>query len=636
MLIQRVVNLIIQINDMKRVFTILFFSIFLFNGAIAQNFEWVSSIPTSNFQFLWAGMDVDSAGNVYYVNHDIDAQVNKFRKLDATGTVQFDWDFTNSLNISRFSVDDSANVYVVGSFNGTENFDMGGGTYNLTSGSFGDIFFAKYDNGGNVKWVNQIALTNYASTYSIDVSNSGNIIFGAYFTGPVDLDPGTGVVNFVPDAVDGSACFAVYDNSGNFLLYKDLDKSPGGYQQIICKYDNNDVIHVAGGFQDTINLNIGGTASLAYSRGGRDIFIASYDNTGDIIWRNTFGGISFFDEVSDFTFDSQDNVYLAGIFEDTLHLSNTPSDTIISRGGKDGCLIQLSPSGSLQTYFAYGTTDDDGILSVSNAGNSIFIAGNVNGMTGFDFDPSANEDIITTTTNDAFVVKFAEGTLSYDWARTWGRSGGVYKNTYADRIIALTDDDFYVGGRFETIVDFDPNTGVTELTPNSVDVYVSKFKACTSVVAEYTYVNNNPNEVTFINNSVNANGWEWIIPNYSPYYTENPVVPYYEYVPQSICLVAFGECTSDTICHMVAASGVGINENEMPEFSIYPNPANDIISIQSNNTAFSNIEIFTLTGEKLISSKTAILDVSSVSQGTYFIRIESEKGIVQYPIIIQH
>ncbi len=58
------------------------------------------------------------------------------------------------------------------------------------------------------------------------------------------------------------------------------------------------------------------------------------------------------------------------------------------------------------------------------------------------------------------------------------------------------------------------------------------------------------------------------------------------------------------------------------EFSIYPNPVNDLLNFQSE-IGFSNIRILSTSGQVLIETKTNVIDVSNLTSGIYYAEIES-------------
>ena len=63
-------------------------------------------------------------------------------------------------------------------------------------------------------------------------------------------------------------------------------------------------------------------------------------------------------------------------------------------------------------------------------------------------------------------------------------------------------------------------------------------------------------------------------------------------------------------------------------FSLYPNPANDTISIKGNNT-ITQVSVFDLTGKKVLTSnqlKNNSLDISKLKSGVYLVQIEDQNN----------
>ncbi len=61
-------------------------------------------------------------------------------------------------------------------------------------------------------------------------------------------------------------------------------------------------------------------------------------------------------------------------------------------------------------------------------------------------------------------------------------------------------------------------------------------------------------------------------------------------------------------------------------FSIYPNPANDHISIQLNNESLSNASIYSVTGQQVMETTDNNINVSSLQSGVYFVTITTISG----------
>ncbi len=71
---------------------------------------------------------------------------------------------------------------------------------------------------------------------------------------------------------------------------------------------------------------------------------------------------------------------------------------------------------------------------------------------------------------------------------------------------------------------------------------------------------------------------------------------------------------------------LSIEENTATLFSIYPNPTNGVLTINSAST-ISDITVYNNLGQLLLTSeKTDQVDISSLSDGIYFVKIKAENG----------
>jgi hypothetical protein len=82
---------------------------------------------------------------------------------------------------------------------------------------------------------------------------------------------------------------------------------------------------------------------------------------------------------------------------------------------------------------------------------------------------------------------------------------------------------------------------------------------------------------------------------------------------------------------------LGVAQNTILDFNVYPNPASDFITIQLNNTEVSKISIYNILGKEVLSQNELIdnrVDVSNLNEGIYFIKIQAlEKSITKKIII---
>ncbi len=93
------------------------------------------------------------------------------------------------------ALDTSENVYTVGGYNGTVDFDPGPGIYSLTSIKAGDIFISKLDANGNFVWAKSMGGTVYDYGLDIVVDGVGNVYSIGDFSGTADFDPDAGTAS---------------------------------------------------------------------------------------------------------------------------------------------------------------------------------------------------------------------------------------------------------------------------------------------------------------------------------------------------------------------------------------------------------------------------------------------------------
>lgn len=77
-------------------------------------------------------------------------------------------------------------------------------------------------------------------------------------------------------------------------------------------------------------------------------------------------------------------------------------------------------------------------------------------------------------------------------------------------------------------------------------------------------------------------------------------------------------------------SSIDALENPNIPFSIFPNPTNQYLNIEIENVEISQIDIIDLSGKsvQIISQHTSTVDVSNLNHGIYFIKIKTDKGIL--------
>jgi len=279
--------------------------------AISSNYDVFVSKLDSSGNFVWAKsfggtssevsyrIAVDSSGNVYTTGYfsgtaDFDpgagtanltsagSQDVFVSKLDSSGNFVWAKSFGGSSLDIGYSItfDSSGNVYTLGIFRGTADFDPGAGTTNLTSAGINDLFVSKLDSSGALLWVKSFGGSENEIGYEIAVDSSGNVYTTGYFPGTVDFDPGAGTTNLTSTG-SNDGFVSKLDSSGNFVWAKSFGGSSSDYLKSIT-FDSSGNIYTTGGFQGTADFDPGAGTTNLTSAGGADVFVlrlSSTDNT---------------------------------------------------------------------------------------------------------------------------------------------------------------------------------------------------------------------------------------------------------------------------------------------------------------------------------------------------------------------
>ena len=314
---------------------------------------------------------------------------------------------------SNLVVDGLGNTYVIGSFTGTTNF----GGITLTPIGMQDIFFAKYDNLGNLAWVKQLGSANqYQNGYKIAIDGSAIYITGA-FVGAVNFG-GTTLTPLSLQAI----FIAKYDFSGTLIWVNKADSVTSSYYFGLgtgISIDGSGNVYITGVINGTINF--GGTASgtTITSIGYTDFFLAKYSNQGIFNWVINKGSPSIMsNNYNTYSFgvttDNLGNAYVIGNFQGTTNFGGTTltplgkADIFIAKYTNIGELVWIKQAGGT---IAGGSTSDNYANGIAVDGSqNVFVTGSFNGPITF----SGSALSSSAGVYNLFFAKFNDvGTLTY-------------------------------------------------------------------------------------------------------------------------------------------------------------------------------------------------------------------------------
>lgn len=381
------------------------------------------------------------------------------------------------------ATDASGNVYTVGSFSGSCNFDPGGlGTTSVSAGS-DDICLVKRNSAGIFQWVKTIGSTSSDVGRGIFVDASAIYITGS-FQGTVDFDPGAGVINLTSTAVDAFV-LKLDVTTGNFIWVKNFT-GPGNEISNAVAVNAAGEVYTTGSFNLTADFDPS-AATYTLSAGGAnqtntDIFISKLNASGNFMWAYEIGSTTnnYNESGNDVSLDNSGNVYLTGnIFgPGVIDLApGAPTQTVSSTGnGVNAFYLKLSSLGAYQYGGEIGGVGNDlGQGIDADASGGCVFTGYTSSAT-IDLNPSPTATNNATSgggTNDMFVVKISP-TNNYSWGYLFGSTTDDQgRKAYID-----ASNNIFLTGSFSGTVDFDPGAGTDNHTAfGGVDIFILKLSS---------------------------------------------------------------------------------------------------------------------------------------------------------------
>ncbi|HEU5217951.1 MAG TPA: SBBP repeat-containing protein, partial [Gemmatimonadales bacterium] len=249
---------------------------------------------------------------------------------------------TGFVEALRVAVDTNGNVYTVGYFQNTVDFDPGPGVLNLTSGST-DAFISKLDAAGNLVWARQLGGTAGVVAEALALDASNNVYVAGEFQGVADLDPGPGVYSLT-SAGAGDIYTLKLNSAGEFSWARQLAGVSFADTRGLA-IDGAGGVYTVGSFQGTVDFDPG-TGIFNLTATSTDIYISKLNSAGAFVWAEQFAGTSY-TSASGAGTDLAGNVYVAGVFQATVDFDPGPAAyTLTSAGSNDGFITKLSSAGA--------------------------------------------------------------------------------------------------------------------------------------------------------------------------------------------------------------------------------------------------------------------------------------------------
>ena len=290
-------------------------------------FGWGSDI---NYGF---GVAIDSTGAVYTCGYSNYNNIAFLAKFDNSGIQLWNvtWNYFYLTLATNLAIDATGNIYVSGITTEITN------STSLTS-----LYLAKFDTSGTQLW--NVTWPYLSTGNRLAIDSLGNIyIAGVYLEGS-NID----------------ALLVKFNNSG-ILLWNVTWGGNNWDQGSGVAIDSIGDIYMTG-------------FTESFGNGGKDTFLAKYNNAGTQLWNVTWGG-SGDDSGSEVALDSAGDVYITG-FTNSTGTNNV-----------DTLLLKYDNSGNLLWHAMWGGAGvDSGSALVVDSAETVYITGCTNSYSAGDYD----------------------------------------------------------------------------------------------------------------------------------------------------------------------------------------------------------------------------------------------------------
>jgi len=470
----------------------------------AQYLDWVGTFGGGNSALSGNSIAVDKSGNVYTVctfggTADFDPDTSTFNltasvgnwvicKLDNQGNFIWARHFVSSTHqpINTIALDDSANIYMTGGFNGTVDFDPSAGIYNLTASLRMSLFICKLDSAGNFIWAEKTGNSTFTCRANwVSTDPLGNVIVTGTFGDSIDFDMGSSSY-YLSSPGNEDAFVLKLDNNGNFI-WADKFGGPSNDNCFQSSIDTIGNIYITGSFSDSADFDPGPLTNYLFSNGQVDAFICKLDLGGNLIWAHQVGG-ALTDVGSTLTVDYHGAVYVAGSFRDTIDFDPGPGNYFIhSMGVADIFILSLDSAGHFNwvRQFSNNFTLPNPSQIIFDKNENLILCGTFAAQV--DFDPGIGTYILNAYGWDHAYICKINVSGHFLWAIQLEGNPSLNHHSYIHSLYADSLGSIYCTSNFYGTIDFDPQVGVYNLTSTD-DAYVLKLSETPNAVTDFNNV----------------------------------------------------------------------------------------------------------------------------------------------------
>ncbi len=515
-------------------------------------------------------------------------------------------------------VDKLGNSYVTGFFTDSAQFGSQW-IYAVGDSIDEDIFIAKFDEDGNALWAHGFGngIDDHTDfPYGFSTNDDGFCAITGLCSNYIKFEKGDSIAsNNLNDMM-----LVLFNTDGSLLWAK-----VGGWSDYVqygsgVFLSNDGTIYCIGNYtNDTLNLF--GDTLLTYNDAQKHFYVASYAIDGSLNWVKSYSS-DYSLESRDIKGDENGNLYIGGNFASTATIE---SATINSMGSEDGFIMKITTSGDFQWIKTFGSSvpnsSESAYTLAVDTSNNLYVASIFNNNITFD-----GNTITTGSKHNIAVAAFgADGV--YKWANTIVGSENALFSTFCLGLLA--EDNVIVTGCFtgEDIVG-----GVYTIVPTGPDPIYSDvlYAAFNPIDGQVQWARNyggNDTDAGF-GLAGNHSGFGYAAGNF---HYEGYFGPY--------TLISDG-ISDGFILKFFQNDATAIpSEISQVRLTAFPVPSTGRLNVaipgNANSIKFTDALGRILFEKEVSGMTTEVLDLSSYTDGAYYLQVNGPSSIYAVKVILQ-
>jgi hypothetical protein len=361
------------------------------------------------------------------------------------------------------AADAGGNALVAGVFTDCATFGKGPARATVSSAGESDVFVAKYDPDGSLRWVTRAGGTEADGVAGIAADAAGNGLVAGTFFGAAAFGAGASQTTLT-SAGFSDLFVARYDPDGLLLWARRAGGTSYESASGIAA-DASGSSYVTGRFAGAATFGPGEANETTLT--GSGVYLARFGAGGSLLWARAISGAL---NAGGIAVDAAGNGTVTGSFVDpadfggTILTSAGRNDIFVARYAPDGLLLWARRDGGADEDFAPG-------VAVDAAGNAT-VAGFFRGAATFGAGEAAETTIASAGDFDAFVADYDP-----DGALLGARRAGGAGFDSASGVAVDAAGHSAVTGAFGGVATFDAgDAGLATLTSaGESDVFVARY-----------------------------------------------------------------------------------------------------------------------------------------------------------------